>query len=90
MKGFYNSGSGKMENVPHNRTRYDGLILPGNVKPHELSNNRLASVLIANGVAGASHANGREANLQAYSAFLDRIREAGANEAVERWLSGAR
>ena len=68
------------------RTEFDNLILPKGRGASELSNGDLAKILIERNVSGVSHSRGREANLQVYAAFLDKIRKAAADKAVSDWL----
>jgi hypothetical protein len=68
------------------RTENDHLTLPGGKKPQELSSADLARVLLAAGIPGASHAQGREANLQAYANHLETMRKRAADNVVAEWI----
>jgi hypothetical protein len=64
------------------------LTLPDGRAVDDLSGGDLARALIAIGVAGASHANGREANAKLYAKHLEQIAEQGGKEAVAVFQRG--
>jgi hypothetical protein len=54
-----------------------------------LSNSEIANALIALGVPGAAHTEGRAANLEHYSKHLDQVRAREGDAIVSKILGGA-
>lgn len=88
MKRFYDSGHAEMRATPRASSPFDDLPLPGGGKVADLGNADLVNVLAPRGVP-VKHANGRAANLEMYSDFLDGIRKSAADEAVAKWIAEA-
>jgi hypothetical protein len=72
----------------HAHTPFDGLPYFGGRKINDTSNSEVANLLINAGVPGASHANGRQANLEAWDKFLRDFRKRAADKAVADYLAG--
>jgi len=65
------------------------LTLPDGRQLDAVSGGELARVLIAMGVAGVSHANGRQTNAKAYAAHLEELGDAAGKKAVDDFRSAA-
>lgn len=74
--------------LDHAHTPFDGLPFFGGRKINDTTNSEVANLLINAGVPGASHANGRQANLVAYHEFLQGLRKQAADKAVAEFLVG--
>ena len=74
--------------IDHAHTAYDGLPFFGGRKINHTSNSEVADLLINAGVPGASHANGRQANLEAWNTFHENLRKQAADKAVQEYLAG--
>jgi hypothetical protein len=86
MKSYWSEKDQKLMPSAHASTGFDHLTLPGNKKPRDLSSADLARVLLAAGIPGVSHAQGREENLAAYAAHLEIMRKRAADNVVSEWI----
>ena len=67
---------------------YDALPLPGGKTLGQTETGALTRFLVAAGVPGANHTNGRETNAKFYSEHLSRIQADAGKAAVASWLQG--
>jgi hypothetical protein len=73
----------------HAKTQYDALPWPGGGKLGDVPPAEFTSRLVAWGIPGASHEQGREANAAAYARHLERLRAEAAQAAVNAFLAEA-
>lgn len=72
------------------RTDHDDLPLPGGLTVGQVPSAELSRLFIGMGVPGCTASQGRLANVAHYAAHVAEVQEAGAREALQRWLSSAR
>jgi hypothetical protein len=65
----------------------NALPLPGGGTVGEASAAELARKLVGAGVSGADHANGKQANSNAYALHIAKIRDEAGKAAVASWIS---
>jgi hypothetical protein len=68
----------------------DALPLPNGRTVGQVDGDEFTQFLVKNGVPGASHENGKQANAEAYDRYLAKIRNDGAERAVADWLTSKR
>ncbi|QWG16125.1 hypothetical protein KMZ68_13835 [Bradyrhizobium sediminis] len=73
----------------HAKTSHDGLPWPGGRTLGNVAPGEFTSALMAWGIPGASHANGRSANAEAYAKHIQRIRTEGAQAAENAFMAEA-
>ena len=69
------------------KTLYDSLPFFGGRKVGDVESSEVCRELIKRNVPGIAHTNGREENLRAYSAYLDKLGADAANDAINAWLA---
>ncbi len=84
--GTSTGGIARVDHIrSHAKTPHDNLLLPDGRKVGTVKD--ITPVLVKLGIPGASHDNGRLANIEAYAAELARVGEEGYRLAVARWLA---
>jgi len=67
-------------------TAHDGMKLLDGRKIGAIPTTELTTLLVAYAVPGVSAENGRAVNIEAYAAHIAKLRAAGGEEAVQRWI----
>lgn len=73
----------------HAKTQHDHLPFPGGRTLGAVPPAEFVSKLIAWGIPGASHEQGREGNARAFALHLERIRAEAGQRAINEWLAEA-
>lgn len=86
MKGHWSARHQRWVPDGETKTAFDGLPVPGGKQISQLTNGELAAALIKAGVDGVSHSQPRTQNLEAYAAFIGRLKQDAADRAANDWL----